>query len=145
MKKVIKSIFTNMIFYALILIAIFVFSKRIVNDYNMEFRDWFYFAVIGIVFIFFVIGTIQIICKMKDLIIKSFIIITLLVFIGISLIVTYFLYEILVPYEEKVIEKQGVTFVGHTYSYVTTKVEYYQYINLIVRGKNVLLYEELKN
>ena len=145
MKKVIKSIFTNMIFYALILIAIFVFSKRIVNDYNMEFRDWFYFAVIGIVFIFFVIGTIQIICKMKDLIIKSFIIITLLVFIGISLLVTYFLYEILVPYEEKVTEKQGVTFVGHTYSYVTTKVEYYQYINLIVRGKNVLLYEELKN
>ena len=145
MKKVIKFIFTNMIFYALILIAIFVFSKRIVNDYNMEFRDWFCFAVISIIFLFFVIGTIQIICKMKDLIIKSFIIITLLVFIGISLIVTYFLYEILVPYEEKVIEKQGVTFVGHTYSYVTTKVEYYQYINLIVRGKNILLYEELKN
>lgn len=144
MKKVIKSILSNMIFYALTLSAIFVFSKRIISDYNMEFRNWFYVTIIGTIFLFFIIGIMQIICKIKDKLIKTFIIITLLVFISISLAISYFFYEILIPYEEQIIEKQGITFVGHTYSFVTTKIEYYEYINLIVRGKDILLYEELE-
>ena len=120
MKKVIKSILKNMIFYALILSAIFIFSKRIINSYDMEFRNWFYFAIISLIFFLFIIGIIQIICKLKDLLIKIFIILTLLVFIGISLSITYFLCDILVQYEEKIVNKQGKKFVGHIYSFVTT-------------------------
>ena len=145
MKKVIKSILKNMIFYALILSAIFIFSRKIVNSYNMEFRDWFYFAIIGIIFFLFIIGIIQIICKLKSVVIKIFIILTLLVFIGVSLAITYFLYDILVQYEEQVIDKNGKKFVGHVYSFVTTKIEYYEYINSILRGKDIVLYEELEN
>lgn len=145
MKKVIKSILKNMIFYALVLSAIFIFSKRIINSYNMEFRNWFYFAMISLMFFLFVIGIIQIICKFKSLLIKIFVILTLLVFIGISLSITYFLYDILVQYEERIINKQGKIFVGHVYSFVTTKIEYYEYINSILRGKDIVLFEELKN
>lgn len=144
MKKVIKSILKNMIFYALILSAIFVFSKKIVNNYNMEFRNWFNFATIGLIFFLLVIGIIQIICKLKDVLIKIFIILTLLVFIGISLSITYLFYDILVQYEEQIINKDGKKFVGHVYSFVTTKIEYYQYINSILRGKDIVLYEELE-
>lgn len=145
MKKVIKSILKNMIFYALILSAIFIFSRKIVNSYNMEFRNWFYFTIISIIFFLFIVGIIQIICKMKDLLIKIFIILTLLVFIGISLSIAYFLYDILVQYEEKVVNKKDEIFVGHMYSFVTTKIEYYEYINSILRGKEIVLYEELEN
>ena len=144
MKKVIKSILKNMIFYALILSAIFIFSKKIINSYDMEFRNWFYFAIISLIFFLFIIGIIQIICKLKDLLIKIFIILTLLVFIGISLSITYFLCDILVQYEEKIVNKQGKKFVGHIYSFVTTKIEYYEYINSILRGKDIVLYEELE-
>ena len=144
MKKVIKSILKNMIFYALILSAIFMFSKKIVNNYNMEFRTWFYFGTVGLVFLLFTIGIIQIICKLKSIVIKIFIILTLLVFIGVSLAITYFLYDILVQYEEQILNKQGKKFVGHVYSFVTTKIEYYQYINSILRGKDMVLYEELE-
>ena len=145
MKKVIKSILKNMIFYALILSTIFVFSKKIVNNYNMEFRNWFSFVIISLIFFFFVIGFIQIICKMKDLLIKIFIILTLLVFIGISLSITYFLCDILVQYEEQIINKNGKDFVGHIYSFMTTKIEYYEYVNSILRGKDIVLYEEIQN
>ena len=141
MKKVIKSILKNMIFYALILSAIFIFSKKIINSYDMEFRNWFYFAIISLIFFLFIIGIIQIICKLKDLLIKIFIILTLLVFIGISLSITYFLCDILVQYEEKIVNKQGKKFVGHIYSFVTTKIEYYEYINSILRGIDIVLYE----
>ena len=145
MGKVIKAILKNMIFYALIFCTMFIFLKSLINNYNMEFRDWFYIMAIGVMFLLFIIGILQIICKMKDIVIKIFIILTLLVFICISLGITYFFYSILVSYEEHVIEKQGIKLVSHTYSFVTTKIEYYEYINLIVRGKDMILYEELEN
>lgn len=142
MKKVIKSILKNMIFYAILFTAIFIFSKRIINDYNMEFRNWFYVFAIGVMFLFLVIGILQIICKMKDKLIKTFISLTLLVFIGISLSISYFFYTVIIPYQEQTIEINGEKMVGHTYYFMTTKIEYYKYINSIIRGKDIVLYEE---
>lgn len=142
MKKIIKAIITNMIFYALILSAIVISSKIIINNYGIEFRNWFYVASIIMISLFFVIGIIQIICKTHDIAIKVFLISTFIIFIGVASAIAYFFYDLFIPYEI-IVQKQGKRLIGQSYSFLTTKITYYDYINLIVRGKDVVLYEEL--
>ena len=131
MKKFIKGILTNMMLYAIILSAIFVFSRNVITENGMEFKRWFYIAASITVILFFVIGIIQIFCKIHDGLIKF-------IFI---LVIVYFIYSLEVP-PEYIIEKDGKKYVIHEYSYLTTKIEYYDNINFLLRGKDILLTEE---
>ena len=141
MKKFIKGILTNMMLYAIILSAIFVFSRNVITENGMEFKRWFYIAASITVILFFVIGIIQIFCKIHDGLIKFIFIMTLLAVIALILVIVYFIYSLEVP-PEYIIEKDGKKYVIHEYSYLTTKIEYYDNINFLLRGKDILLTEE---
>ena len=141
MKKFIKGIITNMAIYSIILTALFIFLRNKINSNNMEFRNGTYIAAIIILTIFFLIGIIQIICKIKDNLIKIFIILTILTLVSVTGFIIYLFYDLEAPVEQ-VVNKEGKIFVVHEYSYVSTKLEYYEYINSFIRGKNVVLTEE---
>ena len=141
MKKFIKGIITNMAIYSIILTALFIFLRNKINSNNMEFRNGTYIDAIIILTIFFLIGIIQIICKIKDNLIKIFIILTILTLVSLTGFIIYLFYDLEAPVEQ-VVNKEGKIFVVHEYSYVSTKLEYYEYINSFIRGKNVVLTEE---
>ena len=141
MKRFIKSILTNMMLYAIILVTITIFSRNIIIEKGMEFKLWFYIAIIAIGILFFVIGIIQIFCKIHDGLIKSIFIMTLLAIVAFILLIAYFIYDLEVPVEY-IIQKDDKKYVIHEYSYLTTKIIYYDNINLILRGKDVVLTEE---
>lgn len=142
MKKVLKSIAKNMLFYAVLLSAMFIASKQIINYYNMEYRNLVYVSTVCVIFLLIVIGIIQIFGKIKDILIRAFLIATFLVLITIIASIGYFIYTLSAPYEN-VVQKNNKNLVGYSYSNLTTKVKYYNYINLIVRGKELVLYEEI--
>lgn len=144
MKKVLKSIAKNMLFYAVLLSAMFIVSKQIINYCNMEYRNLVYVSVVCVIFLLIVIGIIQILGKIKDIVIRAFLIATFLVLITIIAGIGYFIYTLSVPYEN-VVQKNNKNLVGYSYSNLTTKVKYYNYINSIVRGKELVLYEEIDN
>lgn len=130
-----------MILYAIILSSVFIFSRNIINKNGMEFKIWFYITIIAVLTLFFTIGIIQIFWKIHDRLVKFIFIMTLLAIIALILVIAYFIYNLEVP-PEYLIEKDGKKYVIHEHSYLTTKIQYYDNINLILRGKNILLTEE---
>ena len=136
MKKIMK----NMIVYGILLTILIIWCKYFLNNKNLEFTNIAYITITIIISLLFIIGIIQIICKMRSIILKIFFIMTFMVFIGLMVELVYFYYDVFIP-KEAVIKKYNERLVTHTY---LDTVKYYKHINNIVRGKNMEYYEEIQ-
>lgn len=135
MKKNLEKYKKSIIFYWIIYILVLLITKIIINIFNMEYRQWIYNISLIVIIIGFISGIIQLLLKIKKKIIK---IVTIVIFVILMLLISpYTFFFLLFTYEEEdVVMKDDKKMVSYTQTFWDTNIDYYDYINPIVRGKN---------
>ena len=133
MKKILKSI----LFWDVIFILIMFLISFILGLYNYQFLSWIKYLIIIICFIGIIIGTIQVLRKKTKLCfiicILEFFIIIILSF----LLVLYYSCNV-----EEIVIKDDIKMIKETHSVLLSNwINYYDYENIFVRGKQVKIYE----
>lgn len=139
-KYIQKIILLDTIIYALIIVIVHV----ALNFFDLMFREWVYIASAILLIIGFIIGSIQLLLKIK---IKKIRISFLCVFIILLLLSSPALYLVAVLgyTPEHVVEKDEVKYVAYVGGLMTTKVYYYDYKNFIIAGKQQRIVEDYGN
>lgn len=142
MWKSIKShnFFIYTVFYALYITIL----KRILNIFDLEFMDWFYYFSINFIYITAIIGLFQVILKIKRTAVKRNIIILSVITL---LITTFILFSIEAFYYNKayIIEKNGEKMeVIVSYYNKEPDIQYCKYINPLMRSANYRSHEILR-
>lgn len=137
-----KKINNYIIFYIPIIVFIFIISKLILNAFNLDFLNWIYKLFYYVILIIILVGLIQIIILKKitvfNKILNLFLLIT--VYIGISFIISYFLYKIdYLPRDKIEIINEKKYVVIDKNSLLHGEIRKYRYINKIVREKKELI------
>lgn len=141
MKRIISVLKKTILFYEVLFVGLFFAVRLILNYFNLEYRQWFYYlfaviAVLGAVF-----GISQLINRINKRLIKGicfalFIPIMIFIFIA-SLFTANVIYE-----PEKVVTKDGYKFVVYDEGLMRLEfIGYYDYVNWFVCGKHKRLYE----
>lgn len=133
MKKLLKSI----LFWDVIFLLIMFLISFILGIYNYQFLSWIKYIIIIISFIGIIIGTIQVLRKKTKLCfiicILEFFIIIILSF----LLVLYYSCNV-----EEFVIKDDIKMIKETHSVLLSNwINYYDYENIFVRGKQVKIYE----
>lgn len=136
MKKKSKNIFI----YVVICIAVVLLLEQLFNIFDLAFRSWFIMLFISLSFLGIFVSLIQLICKIKKkvrrniLLFMSFIII--FPALGFSVYMSFMTID-----EEFVVTKYDKKMVAKLHSFFSVDVEYYEYKNFLLRGKNVRIHE----
>ena len=129
-KYIPKIILLDTIIYVFLIVALYF----ILSFFKLMFREWIYIVSVIIIMIGFIVGTIQLLLKIKKKVVKSILIgafiILLLLSIPIVHIATSFSYT-----PEHVVEKDGKKYVAYVTEFKRTYVYYYDYKNIFVVGK----------
>lgn len=146
MKKFLKWINNNILLFTILVIAILIGCHFLLGIFNMRFRLSMIYSSSIIIVIGLIAGMIQLFRK-KGKIVRSVIIaicigiiIFCLLFWQIILLVLAFLYT-----PEHVVEKENKKYVAHVYSWLDTRVEYYDYINFFAMGNEIKFIEYYNN
>lgn len=146
MKKFLKWISNNILLFTILVIITFIVCHFLLGFFNMGFRLSAVYTLSIIIIIGLLIGTIQIYRK-KGEIVRGTII---AIFICIIIFCLFFWKIILLLFAfaytpEHVVEKEDKKYVAHVSSWLDTHVEYYDYINFLVMGKEIRLREFYNN
>jgi len=146
MKKILKWISNNILLFTILVIPTLLVCHFVLGIFNMRFRLSAVYGLSIITVIVLIVGTIQLYRK-KDKIVKRMIIaisicilIFVLLFWKIILLILALLYT-----PEHVVQKGDKKYVAHVSSWLDTDVEYYDYINFLVMGKEIRLIEFYNN
>ena len=144
MKYNIKSLNKLIIFYSILYLLIFLLMKTILKIFNIAFREWFVFLSIIIIAITFIIGIIQLLLKVKPKFLK---ILSVISFIVLLLLISPFAFVIsaFIYMPEHVVEKDNKKYVAYVNSWLDTRVEYYDYINFLLRENTIRIVENYYN
>lgn len=122
------------LFYTLIGIVFFVCTKFRLNQiFHLEYREWIYWLCIPIFILGIVIGMIQLFWKIKIKWLKILLTCTFIFLLGVITPFTLFFTVFTFTPEHKV-EKEGETYIAYVYSFLSTRVEYYKYAGVLLRG-----------
>jgi len=134
-KKILTSCKKSILFYTVIYIIIFIVSKVILNALGMKYMQYINYFSIILVLIGIISGVIQIFVNSKSKNLRICIIIFSIFIIGIILIGSpiILLFIGLLP-PEHIVEKDNKKYVAYVYSWLDTRVEYYDYINFFLMG-----------
>lgn len=137
--RVLKFIFNHLIIFAVAMLAIFVATSVVIQNFGFHFVNKVYYLMIAIIVMFLFIGLIQMIIKFKSKIIKCIILILL---VGACVIVVKFKDVIVLTCKatiplEYVVEKNGEKYVAYVDRLLTTSVRYYEYVNKFVRKESL--------
>jgi len=134
-KKILTSCKKSILFYTVIYIIIFIVSKVILNALGMKYMQYINYFSIILVLIGIISGVIQIFVNSKSKNLRICIIIFSIFIIGIMLIGSpiILLFIGLLP-PEHIVEKDNKKYVAYVYSWLDTRVEYYDYINFFLMG-----------
>lgn len=143
MKNIFNKLKFNILFYTLALVFIAVCSHFVLSLFNITFRYWFYFVV----FLLFVIGIfsglIQMIILNKKYYGKKTALWWILLIIFSIVIIPYIcLAFILNNYNEHIVIRDGTKYVAYTDDIFQVEVNYYDYINFLVIGNQVKIFEK---
>lgn len=134
----------NFFIYSIIYLCIIIVIKFILNIINLELMSWFYFLSFHIIYIFSIIGFIQLILKINNKTLKIALIILSLIILYIvtlfSVIVAIFRYE-----PTYIIEKDNNKVVAVIEGLPYSSINYYKYINPLMRTYNYIEHESLKD
>ena len=135
-KKLVKGCKNSILFYVFAYAILFIVSKLILNAIGIEYRKYInYFSIIWIL-IGVVAGLIQILNNIKISVIKICLIICSVFIMGLIIMCSpiILLFIAFLP-PEHVVERDNKKYVAYVYSWLDTRVEYYDYINFWLVGK----------
>lgn len=142
MKKVFNFFKNNIIICAIIMLLLLVALECILGIFNLRLRQNVIYACIILIVLEVVIGIIQL-YKRKEkttkkviIIVACILVILLIIFWKLILFIFAFMYA-----PEHIVYKDGKKYVAYVYSFLNTNVEYYDYINNFVIGKNKRILE----
>lgn len=143
MKNIFNKLKFNILFYTLALVFITVCSHFILSLFNITFRYWFYFVVCLLFVIGIFSGLIQMIILNKKHYGKKTTLWWILLIIFSIVIIPYIcLALILNHYNEHIVIKDDTKYVAYTDSVFQVEVNYYDYINFLVVGNQVKIFEK---
>lgn len=133
MKKILKNGITFSLLYGII----FYFINLILNKNNMQFMSWIYYFSYSIIILFFLIGIFQLVFKIKSKIKRNIFLIIISIFSAITISIS--IYVCMIAYNpEYIIIKDNKTMVATVESFHHTYINYYDYINPIMKSVNVI-------
>lgn len=135
-----KNILKSVLIYTIIYISIFVIINFILNVFDMNYREWIYFVSLILIVIGLIVGTIQLLCKIKKKILKrsliGLFIVTLIPCMLYILVFCLFAYK-----PEHVVIKDGQKMIAYVNGFMDTYVEYYEYKSFFTVGNKIKIKE----
>ncbi len=124
----------TILFYWFLYLFILVASREILLKCNMEYRGWVYMVSWGVFIIGFIVGIIQLILRIKK---KSIKIIGIIVFIILIMFCSPYvlLFFAVTCEEENIVTYENQKMVTYTQSFWDKRINYYEYINFLVRKR----------
>lgn len=141
--KVLEYLKEHLLILAIIMLALFVIAVFSLEVFGLRFLNSVYYFVIPVILVFVIVGTIQMIVKFKNKVIK---VIATILFTGVVIvcvlarqIIGFVLLILYTP--ENFVEIDGVKYVAYVDTFFTTNVRYYEYVNELVR-KDIISFNE---
>lgn len=145
MKEIINKYKFNIFIYTIIYLVIFVIIKLILYEYGMEFMQCVYNFSVCITILGFVAGMLQAMIRANEKSTKICIAICLACITFFLAIFGAFYIAFLPPehiVEEHALKKDKKQMVGYVRAFLSTRVDYYDYYNILVRGKYRLIEDD---
>ena len=141
MKKLINKYKKIIIIYEFIFVAIILTIREILLAINIDFMNWEYITF-GIIAVFgFLAGTIQLIIRIRDIMVKA-VFIAILLFLVISISPLAMLsFSLICDEKEQIVTIDNTKMVLHNVGFEKKEMFYFDYINIFMRGKNKKIYE----
>ena len=141
MKKLINKYKKIIIIYEFIFVAIILTIREILLAINIDFMNWEYISF-GIIAVFgFLAGTIQLIIRIRDIMVKA-VFIAILLFLVISISPLAMLsFSLICDEKEQIVTIDNTKMVLHNVGFEKKEMFYFDYINIFMRGKNKKIYE----
>lgn len=140
MKQIINKIKFNIFTYIIIYLLIFIITKLIINAYGMELMRCVYNFTICTIILGFIAGMVQAIIRANEKSTKIYITICLACITFFLAIFVSFYIAFLSP--EHVVKKDKKQMVAYVRAFLSTRVDYYDYYNILVRGKYRLIEDD---
>lgn len=140
MKQIINKIKFNIFTYIIIYLLIFIITKLIINAYGMELMRCVYNFTICTIILGFIAGMVQAIIRANEKSTKICIAICLACITFFLAIFVSFYIAFLSP--EHVVKKDKKQMVAYVRAFLSTRVDYYDYYNILVRGKYRLIEDD---
>ncbi len=140
MKQIINKIKFNIFTYIIIYLLIFIITKLIINAYGMELMRCVYNFTICTIILGFIAGMVQAIIRANEKSTKIYIAICLACITFFLAIFVSFYIAFLSP--EHVVKKDKKQMVAYVRAFLSTRVDYYDYYNILVRGKYRLIEDD---
>lgn len=143
MKKLINKYKKIIIIYEFIFVAIVLAIREILLAINIDFMNWEY-IIFGIIAVLgFLAGTIQLIIRLRDIMVKA-VFIAILLFLVISISPLAMLsFSLICDEKEQIVTIDNTKMVLHNVGFEKKEMFYFDYINIFMRGKNKKIYEYL--
>ena len=124
----------TILFYWFIYLIVLILSREILLKCNMEYRGWIYTVSGFALIIGFIVGIIQLILRIKK---KSINIIGMVLFIVLIIFCSPYvlLFFAVTCQEEDIVVYENQKMVAYTQSFWDKRINYYEYINFIVRRR----------
>lgn len=124
----------TILFYWFIYLIVLILSREILLKCNMEYRGWVYIVSWGVFIIGFVAGIIQFILRIKKKSIKiiGMILFTILIIFCSPYVLLFFA---VTCQEEDIVTYENQKMVTYTQSFWDKRINYYEYINFLVRRR----------
>ncbi len=119
----------------------FYILHNLLNAFNLEFRRWIVYFVAFISFVLIIAGIFQLLFRIKTRVLKNVLTSILIIALAIScpymVALTGFSYT-----PEHVVTKDGIRLVAYVDGFMHTSVDYYDYVNFMICGSQLQLYED---
>ena len=146
-KSFIKDCKKSIMFYTISYLIIFILLKLIVNLLGFEFMQYIYDFSISVIAIGVIAGIIQIFIKSKSKDTRICIVIcsiSIVILIGIFSPIIMLLFVTFHP-PEHIAEKDNKKYVAHVHAFLDTRVQYYDYVNFLLRGTTKRIEDNYNN
>lgn len=136
-----KSAFKIILFDTVLYGALFAGLCLLLSLFQLQFRQGVYILSAGVIAVGFLAGVIQLLLKIKGKALKisliSVFILVLLLAARPILLIAAFTWN-----DECVVERDNKTYVAYVWSFLHTSVDYYDYYNFLVCGRQVRISEQ---
>lgn len=144
MKRILSFLKTNILFYLALVTALFFCMNFLLNSFNLEYRQWVYYAFATIVVLGVIVGIFQLIKKFKNAILKNICSIFLILLIIISLPISMLVVMVYSP--EEIVTKDDYKLVAYEDKFLfDSTTRYYDYVNWFICGKQQRLVEDYQD
>lgn len=142
-KKLLNNCKKNILFYSVIYLIVFILLGIILSIFEIKYRQYINYFSIILILTGTIVGLIQIIIKSTSNITKICIMLCITCIIGLIgvfyPIIALTFYSLFPP--EHIIEKDNKKYIAYEYSFLDTRVEYYDYINFLLVGNRIRIEE----